>query len=246
MAEVAHHTIAVRTRWLDADDDLAEALAEHLPPLRHDDTVVVSEKVVILLTGGAVPIEAIRVGQVTRLLARAVRPRKGSRGLSVPEKMQYVVNRTGWRRVLVAALCSAATRPFGRRGDFYRVAGPLARDIDGARPPYEHLLLPPLPASTAAQICDRLQARLGVGLAIVDVNDFGGSIRATSSRALPAERLLRVLADNPLGQRLQGTPFGIVRRSTATNAHKRVGDADIEPNDDSASEGAGVAGRPAA
>lgn len=206
-------TIAVPTRWLEPSDDLALALAEHLPELEPDDTIVISEKVSVLLSGGAVPIASLHIGWLARLLARKVRPREGSRGLSVPAKMQYVVQTLGRVRVTTAVLCAGFTRPLGHRGAFYRVAGSLARDLDGARPPYDDVLIPPMPAEQAADLCKELQTSFRVGVAIVDINDFGGTIRATSSRSLPPAELLQALSANPLGQRLTGTPFGIVRRS---------------------------------
>ena len=208
-------TIAVPTRWLEPDDDLALTLAEYLPALEPGDTIVVSEKVAVVLTGGAVPTASLRVGRMAQFLATKVQPREGSRGLSVPAKMQYVVQTLGLARVLFAMLCAGCTRPFGHRGAFYRVAGNLARDLDGARPPYEDVLIPPMPAREAAELCARLQDRFRVGVAVVDINDFGGSIRSTSSRSLPPAELLRILRGNPLGQRLTGTPFGIVRRVRA-------------------------------
>jgi F420-0:gamma-glutamyl ligase len=203
--------LPVHTRWLQPGDDLADVLRHYLPALHDGDTVVISEKVVVLLTGRTVPAASIRPTRLARALARKVRPRPGSCGLSVPEKMEYVRRSVGTIRLIAATAGAALTRPLGIHGVFYRVAGPVARDIDGARPPYEHLLFPPLTQATAAEICDELQRRLDTGVAIVDVNDYGGTIRAVSSRALPARRLLALLADNPLGQRSTGTPFAVVR-----------------------------------
>jgi F420-0:gamma-glutamyl ligase len=208
---VRYRRIVVQTRWLTPDDELAEVLQRSVQGVAApEDTVVVSEKVAVLLTGRGVPITSVRPGVLARLLAGRVRPRPGSRGLSVPEKMQYVLDRSGRTRLLLAAAVSAVTRPLGVHGLFYRVAGPLARDLDGGRPPFEHLLLPPLPPREAAALCDRLEGALGAGVAIVDINDFGGTVRATSGRSLPAEVLRGVLADNPLGQRRQRTPIGVV------------------------------------
>lgn len=210
--------IAVPTRWLDPDggDRLAPVLLEHLPALSDGDSVIISEKVAVLLTGRSVPSERYPARLPARILIRFVQPRQGSRGLSVPEKMQYVVSVVGLPRVLLAAAVSSVTRPFGVRGMFYRIAGPVARDLDGGRPPYDRLLFPPLGPDEAAGLVEELQQELGAGVAIVDINDFGGTIRATSSRALSAEELLPALADNPLGQRSSSTPFGIVRAVTSS------------------------------
>jgi hypothetical protein len=171
----------------------------------------VSEKVAILLTGRTVDISTMRPGRLAQFLAAHVRPRTDSKGLAVPEKMEYVVRTVGLRRILPAAIGSAVTRPFGMHGTFYRVAGPVARDVDGGRPPYEHVLFPPLDAKVAQKICADLERALDIGVSIVDLNDFGGSIRAVSARSLSEETLAAVLSDNPLGQRLTSTPFVLVR-----------------------------------
>jgi hypothetical protein len=211
VANVEYLRLPVRTRWLQQADDLAWSLREHLEIARPGDTVAVSEKVVVLLTGRAVAIDTMQPGRLARFLAGCVHPRPGSRGLSVPEKMEYVVRSVGRERVIAAAMCGALTRPLGMRGAFYLLAGSLARDLDGGRPPYEELLFPPLDPADAGSICADLERALDVGIAIVDVNDFGGSIRAVSQRSLPARTLAAVLADNPMGQRCTSTPAVIVR-----------------------------------
>jgi F420-0:gamma-glutamyl ligase len=201
----------VRTRWLTEADGLARSLQDHLGMVRFGDTVAISEKVVVLLTGRTVDIATVQPGRLARVLAGKVRPRTDSRGLSVPEKMEYVVRTIGSARVIAAAFAGAMTRPLGMHGTFYLMAGSVARDIDGGRPPYEGLLFPPLEPTAAQDICTDLERALGVGVAIVDLNDFGGSIRAVSSKSVPARALAAVLADNPMGQRRTGTPLVIIR-----------------------------------
>jgi hypothetical protein len=201
----------VRTRWLQEVDELVPSLREYVEGAQPGDTVAVSEKVVVLLTGRAVGIDTVRPRRLARVLSRYVRPRTDSRGLSVPEKMEYVVRTLGCGRVIAAAVGGAMTRPLGIPGAFYLLAGSVARDIDGGRPPYEGLLFPPLDPAVARVICADLERTLGVGVSIVDLNDFGGSIRAVSPRSLPATTLAAVLADNPMRQRCTGTPVVIVR-----------------------------------
>ncbi|MET9021890.1 hypothetical protein ABZV93_18055 [Actinopolymorpha sp. NPDC004070] len=185
------------------------------------DTVVVSETVSLLLTGRSLPAGAFRPRSDARLLARFVRPHDDTLGLSVPTKMQWVLNTVGRRRIYVAAAAAAVTRVFGARGTFYRIAGDPARQIDGGCPPYEDRLLPPFQPAEAVELCNELQGKLGNGVAIADINDFGGSIRAVSTKALPAATLRRVLADNPMGQLRRGTPFVLVRR--VGDDHSRCG-----------------------
>ncbi|HET6757830.1 MAG TPA: hypothetical protein VFH20_00990 [Propionibacteriaceae bacterium] len=208
---VEYQRLPLHTRWLDEKDDLALALKEHLRLARPGDTVAVSEKVAILLTGRTVDIDTVRPGRLARFLAAHVHPRTDSKGLKVPEKMEYVVRTVGYWRILAAAVSTAVTRPFGMHGMFYRMAGSVARDVDGGRPPYEHVLFPPLNTEVAERLCADLERALDIGVSIVDLNDYGGSIRAVSSRSLPAKTLQAVLGDNPLGQRLTSTPFVLVR-----------------------------------
>ncbi len=53
-------------------------------------------------------------------------------------------------------------------------------------------------------------------MAIVDINDRGGRIRAVSPGGLPAADLLRALRDNPMGHCDQSTPIGMVSRMRVT------------------------------
>ena len=141
-AGVKYLRLPLHTRWLDETDDLVLALKDSLKLARPGDTVGVSEKVVILLTRRTVDINTMQPSRLARFLAAHVRPRTDSKGLAVPEKMEYVVRTVGFRRIIPAAIGCALTRPLGVHGTFYRIAGSIARDVDGGRPPYEHVLFP--------------------------------------------------------------------------------------------------------
>lgn len=208
---VEYLRLPLHTRWLGEGDELVLSLKQSLRAARVGDTVAISEKVVILLTGRAVDIDTVQPGRMARFLARHVQPRTDSRGLAVPEKMEYVIRSIGRPRAIAAALGCAITRPLGVHGAFYRLAGSIARDIDGGRPPYEQILLPPLDPAVAHRICADLERAVGIGVSIVDLNDYGGSIRAVSPKSLPASTLAVVLRDNPMRQRLTSTPFLLVR-----------------------------------
>lgn len=203
----------VRTRWLNEYDDLAAVLIEYGYDRHPEDTVVVSETVSLLLTGRSLPVERFHPRWDARLLAKFVRPHHDTVGLSIPTKMQWVLDTVGRPRIYTAAAAAAVTRLFGVQGTFYRIAGDPARQIDGGCPPYQDRLLPPFHAAEAAEVCNELELKLGNGVAIADINDFGGSIRAVSKSSLPALTLMRVLADNPMGQLRHGTPFVLIRPS---------------------------------
>lgn len=200
----------LHTPWLGPELSLDEALKLHVPPLERGQVFVLSEKVVVMLTGRSLPIADYEPGRLAKLLVRFVNPRPGSRGLSVPQKMEYVVRNVGILRVVAAAVAGAVTRACGVRGTFYRIAGPVARDLDGGRPPFEHLLFPPLNREDGEAICEGVAAVLDTPVVIADLNDFGGSIRARSADAPDMDTLMRVLRTNPLGQRDTRTPFAIL------------------------------------
>lgn len=208
---VEYLRLPLHTRWLDETDDLTLALKENLALAKPGDTVAISEKVAILLTGRTVDIKTVQPGRLARFLAAHVHPRTDSKGLAVAEKMEYVVRTIGYPRIIAASIGSAVTRPLGMHGAFYRMAGPIARDVDGGRPPYEHVLFPPFDTKVAQRLCADLERALDIGVSIVDLNDYGGSIRAVSPRSLSAQTLATVLGDNPLGQRLTSTPFVLIR-----------------------------------
>lgn len=208
---VEYLRLPLHTRWLDETDDLTLALKENLALAKPGDTVAISEKVAILLTGRTVDIQTVRPGRLARFLAAHVHPRTDSKGLAVAEKMEYVVRTVGYPRIIAAAVSTAVTRPFGMHGTFYRMAGSVARDVDGGRPPYEHVLFPPFDTKVAQRLCADLERALDIGVSIIDLNDYGGSIRAVSPRSMSAQTLATVLGDNPLGQRLRSTPFVLVR-----------------------------------
>lgn len=203
----------VRTQWIEAGDDLGGILVRELGPLLDDgDLVIISEKAATIAEGLAVPACNVPAGSLATRLAGWVRPTESSRGLSIPEKMEYVLREAGRSRILFATATAALTRPLGVRGGFYMIAGRVARAMDGMRPPFEHVLIPPLTPRVASALARSLADRLGWPVAIVDMNDRGGSIRSISHRVMSARRLRRVLLDNPLGQRDERTPIGLVRR----------------------------------
>jgi F420-0:gamma-glutamyl ligase len=209
---VIYSRAVVRTPWIKPGDDLGAILARELSPiLQQGDLAIVSEKAVTIAEGLTVPAESVHPSPLAKRLAGYVRPTAGSCGLSIPEKMEYVLRQVGLPRIMLATATAAVTRPLGIRGGFYVVAGAAARAMDGMRPPFEDTLIPPLSARRAASLARSLADQLGSPVAIVDMNDRGGSIRSMSHPVMSRRRLRRVLADNPLGQRDERTPIGVVR-----------------------------------
>lgn len=208
-----YERLPVRTHVLSTEDDIAEVVRTYAAPfLKPGDILFFSEKAVAVTQGRAIPENLIHVGLTARILWRFVSKVPYGIGLRRPSSMQCAVNECGAGRIWLAAIVGALGKLVGRRGDFYRIAGPQAAMIDAASTsplqPDCVIMGPKNPDRVAA----RLQGEFGVPVAIVDVNDVGGSWVIGASDHLDKKLVEACLRDNPLGQGDECTPLGILRR----------------------------------
>ncbi|GLJ78893.1 coenzyme F420-0:L-glutamate ligase [Microbacterium imperiale] len=210
--------IPIRTRVVMPGDDLDAVIDEYAKPVvSAGDILFVTEKIVAITQGRSYTLDEIRVRPLARFLSKYVTRTPYGIGLGMPETMEMALRECGTPRILFAAAVSAVTKLFGRRGDFYRIAGDKARAIDGPTsgtiPPYNKAVVlgPTDPAGVAA----RTKARLGgvAEVAVVDINDIGGNILGSTLDRAGEQRLVRILRDNPLGQGHQSTPLGVIREA---------------------------------
>ena len=209
--------IPIRTRVVMPGDDLDAFVTEYAAGVvQTGDTLFVTEKIVAITQGRSYTLDEIQPRRLARFLSKYVTKTSYGIGLGMPETMEMALRECGTPRILFAAGVSAVTKLFGRRGDFYRIAGNKARAIDGPTsgtiPPYNKAVVlgPTEPDAVAA----RLKALLGgeADVAVVDINDIGGNILGSTLDRAGDQQLVRILADNPLGQGHQSTPMGVIRR----------------------------------
>ncbi len=213
---VVFERLPIKTRLVVRDDDIVQVVSEFAADVVRDgDILFVTEKIVGITQGRAYPIDEITPRKLATTLSKYVTKTSHGIGLGMPETMEMALRECGTPRILFAAAVAAVTKALGRHGDFYRIAGPKARAIDGPTkntiPPYDsHVVLGPArPNGVASDIAQALDAEITV--AVVDINDFGGNILGSTDRS--TNRLvLSVLQDNPLGQDHQSTPLGVIRR----------------------------------
>jgi len=213
---VVFERLPIKTRLVVRDDDIVQVVSEYATDVVRDgDILFVTEKIVGITQGRAYPIDEITPRKLATTLSKYVTKTSHGIGLGMPETMEMALRECGTPRILFAAAVAAVTKALGRHGDFYRIAGPKARAIDGPTkntiPPYDsHVVLGPArPNGVASDIAQALDAEITV--AVVDINDFGGNILGSTDRS--TNRLvLSVLQDNPLGQDHQSTPLGVIRR----------------------------------
>jgi hypothetical protein len=208
--------IPLRTRVVMPEDDLdaiiTEYAKEHVQP---GDLLFVTEKIVAITQGRSYRLDEIKPRKLALFLSKYVTRTPYGIGLGMPETMEMALRECGTPRILFASAVAAVTKAFGRRGDFYRIAGDKARAIDGPTkhtiPPYNEAVVlgPKDPDGVAA----RVKALVGgqAEVAVVDINDLGGNILGSTLDKDGERRLVKILGDNPLGQGLESTPLGIVR-----------------------------------
>jgi hypothetical protein len=208
--------IPLRTRVVMPEDDLdaiiTEYAKEHVQP---GDLLFVTEKIVAITQGRSYRLDEIKPRKLALFLSKYVTRTPYGIGLGMPETMEMALRECGTPRILFASAVAAVTKAFGRRGDFYRIAGDKARAIDGPTkhtiPPYNEAVVlgPKDPDGVAA----RVKALVGgqAEVAVVDINDLGGNILGSTLDKDGERRLVKILGYNPLGQGLESTPLGIVR-----------------------------------
>lgn len=208
--------IPIRTRVVMPGDDLDSFVKEYAADVvREGDLLFVTEKIVAITQGRSYLVEDIKPRKLALVLSKYVTRTPYGIGLGMPETMEMALRECGTIRILFAAAVSAVTKLFGRKGDFYRIAGDKARAIDGPTsgtiPPYNKAVV--LGPERPREVATHLKALLGgvPEVAVVDINDLGGNILGSTLDKAEEKRLVSILKDNPLGQGHQSTPLGIVR-----------------------------------
>jgi hypothetical protein len=175
---------------------------------------VLSEKFVAITQGRVIHRSLVRPGLLAKLLVRGVTKLKDDVGFSDPAKMQVAIMRAGWLRMAFAMCVGGATRLFGRRGDFYRLAGNRVSEIDGfnphtVRPFNEFAMLGPEDPPRDAQA---IEDATGWPVVIVDANNVNVEVLGASRGVpVPVEDVRLAMLDNPLGQGEEQTPIVLMR-----------------------------------
>lgn len=208
--------IPVKTHLIKREDNIVDVSCKYLKnKVRDGDIVFITEKIVGITQGRAIPLKEINPRPLATFLAKYVTKTPAGIGLGMPETMEMALRECGTIRILFAAIIGAISKIlFRRKGDFYRIAGPKARAIDGPTsgtiPPYNtHVVLgPDSPDKVAKEISNALG---GTKIVISDINDLGGNILGGSHSDINVDEVVQILKDNPLGQGKEQTPMGIIR-----------------------------------
>lgn len=205
----------IQTHVITEQDNITDIAQQYAAKyIQEGDILFISEKALACSQNRAIPLDRIRPRKLAHILTRFVYKSPYGIGLGIPETMEMAFQECGTLRILFAVFISLIGKLLGKRGWFYKIAGSRAASIDGPEPytlpPYNKcvVLKPARPNDVALEISQHL----GIACVIVDVNDLGGKILATSDISLNPAHITRILKDNPLGQGHQRTPMGIIRR----------------------------------
>jgi F420-0:gamma-glutamyl ligase-like protein len=205
----------VKTHIIMKGDDIVEVVRKYAGPfLQNGDMIFISEKIVAISQGRSWPIKDIHPSFLAKLLVKFVHKSAYGIGLGSPWTMELAIREAGAPRMLIAALASAVTKPFGVKGVFYRVVGNNINAIDGpchyTLPPYnEYAKLGP---AEPDKVAEKISAAMHCAVVIIDANDLGANVLGRSSKNITDAFCKGAFKDNPLGQASEQTPLCIVRK----------------------------------
>jgi tetratricopeptide (TPR) repeat protein len=173
------------------------------------DIVAISESVLSISQGRAIPLELVDPGPLARLLCRFVQ----SEGpLHSPEGMQGAVAEAGAARILAAAFGGGLGKLLGRSGLFYKIAGPrtaMIDDVAACMPPFDHHLI--LGPAAADEFCEKAASVLDCRVCVVDANNKTGAWLVGASSGTDRAIVESVLSDNPAGNEDEQTPIVLLK-----------------------------------
>lgn len=207
--------LPIKTHIVTDKDSINDIVVKYAQPhLIEGDFLFISERIVAISQGRAFPIKDIQPSLLATLLVKFVHKSPYGIGLGSPWTMELAIREAGAARILLGALASALTKPFGIQGVFYTVVGKNINAIDGpcsyTLPPFnEYAKLGPAEPDKVAQ---SLAATVQHDVVIIDANDLGVAILGKSNKNMSDTFCKDVFKDNPLGQSSEQTPLCIVRK----------------------------------
>lgn len=216
MASTFHgyQRLALKTHVISEKDDIVKVVSHYTNnKLQPADTVFISERVVAITQGRAIPITKIKPSWWANFLVKFVYKPSWGIGIGSPWTIELAIREAGLWRILLAGAVAATTRPLGIRGLFYRIVGHGVNAIDG---PTSYTLPPGNKSATLGpkdpdKVAQKIKDKIGVEVVIIDANDIGVRVEGATV-GVDRKWACAVFTDNPLGQSHEQTPIAIVRK----------------------------------
>ncbi|NLW20407.1 MAG: F420-0--gamma-glutamyl ligase [Clostridiales bacterium] len=212
-----YQRFAIATHFIKPHEDQAALVRRYVQPLyQPGDLLSFGAKVMGMCVGSVKTREEVKPGFFARLLWRFAGHNSTGIGMHEPYKLQMTIDIAGLPRVLLAAVLSALTKPFGIKGVFYKVCGHDIAGIDGFYPDSdfaEYHELAVINPPDASRLCDELTEQTGIPMVVMDANDFHrNQLGKSQASPLSDGEIQEALADNPSGQGKELTPFILIRK----------------------------------
>ncbi len=204
--------IPIETRLYTEQDDLPEFVAGYVNSVaKPGDIIAVAQKLASISQKRIVFAPEMKVSWLAHVISKFVNPASSQHS---PEGMQAAFNEAGYVRVTFASIVGGFTRLFGRKGDFYRIAGEKVAIIDdagdgtGTIPPYnKYVILAPEEPDTLAE---SIKAKTGVDTAIMDCS-YVASTTLGASEGVDKNKVADLLKSNPFGNFDEMTPIVVIK-----------------------------------
>ncbi len=207
---------AIQTHFVQRGESQAELVERYVRPLyKKGDVLSFGAKVMAMCVGSVKTRDEVKPGFWANLLWRFAGINTTGVGMHEPYKMQLVIDICGLPRVLWAAFLSAVTKPFGKRGVFYKVCGKGVGGIDGfyfrsSFDVYKQMAL--INPDNPGGLCDDLEAKTGIPVVLMDANDLQrDQLGRSKGMPLTDDELQEAMRDNPSGQGDELTPLILIR-----------------------------------
>ena len=207
---------AIQTHFVEVGEDQAELVRKYVLPLYQEgDALAFGAKVMAMCTGNVRTKDQEKPGFWARLLSPHASETVAGIGMHDPYKLQLAIDMVGAPRVVFASIASALTKPFGKKGVFYKIVGPGVAGIDGfyyrsSFERYHDLAL--INNTNATELCDGIEEKTGVPVVLMDANDIDqNQLGKGTNFPLTDEEIQDALGDNPSGQSDELTPLILIR-----------------------------------
>ena len=212
----AYQRWAIQTHFVGRGEDQAELVRRYVLPLyRQGDMLAFGAKVMCMCVESVRTRDQVHPGFFANLLWRFAGINVTGVGMHEPYKLQLVIDICGLPRVLLAAFCSAVTRPLGIRGVFYKICGKGVGGIDGFyfRSSFEiYRQLALINPDDPDGLCRKLFEDTGVPVVLMDSNDLQrDQLGKSPGFPLTDAQIQDALRDNPAGQGDELTPLILIR-----------------------------------
>ena len=197
---------AIQTHFVQRGESQKDLVEKYVRPLYQEgDMLSFGAKVMCMCVESVKTRDEVKPGFWANLLWRFA-------GIN---KMQLVIDMCGLPRVLLAAFCSAVTKPFGKHGVFYKICGKGVGGIDGfyfrsSFDVYKEMAL--INPDNPTELCNDLFKQTGIPVVLMDANDLQrDQLGKSDGFPLTDDQIQDAMQDNPSGQGDELTPLILIR-----------------------------------